>query len=70
MAIQATILVVMVPNVQIDSLTRSATAFRSFRELLTAIERNAYVPSLSRRNPSQCALGAVLEHDGRRVFWL
>jgi hypothetical protein len=53
-----------------DTLTRSATAFRSFADLLTSIEHNAYVPSLSRRNATQRELGVVLERQGHRVYWL
>jgi hypothetical protein len=52
-----------------DSLTRKATAFGSYAEL-TASLANGYVPTLSRRQAAQAALGRAVEQAGHRVYWV
>lgn len=53
-----------------DELTRKATAFPSWGALLTAVHVNGYIPTLRRNHPGQRTVGALLESEGVRVFWI
>jgi len=53
----------------LDALTRSATAFPSYAELVADMTRTGYFPTLSRHSKAQRELGRVLESEHRRVFW-
>ena len=53
----------------LDTLTRRATAFPTYAELVDDMTRTGYFPTLSRRIKAQRELGRVLESEHRRVFW-
>lgn len=54
----------------LDALVASNTAFRTYSELLAAMEQNGYVPTLSNKKNGPHALGLVLQTMGHPVNWL